>query len=89
MSDEELVQQGVSAASKIAAASRKFRGSGAFPYIAEGAYVAFYEGDRRFELAPEVIFYVWQYLGEHRKLTLEAALRDENHVRELIDVITS
>jgi hypothetical protein len=83
----DLAVRSNDAARKITEAARKFRGSAEYPRVVAGA-VAFREGDRRFRLSEVTVLYVEEYLHENR-VTLEQACEDENHVRELIEVITS
>ncbi len=88
MTDEQLLAQGIRECERICAASRDFRET-SWPQV-ENDYVAFYPGDRRFHIYEATTLYVELYLSEEAgNLSLDAALADENHVRELIEVITS
>lgn len=87
-SEQKLYNEAVEAARKITAAARVQRVA-RFPKVVDGV-VAFREGDRRFKLGATTAIYIEIYLTEEAGgLDLDAALLDENHVRELIEVITS
>jgi hypothetical protein len=101
--DEKLVAEGIARAELICATDRKLSGR-EWPQVIDG-YVAFYEGDRRFHIYDATTIYIDLYAQEHAPKTLRERLRlvitgvepwnwtylltDENHVRELIEVITS
>jgi hypothetical protein len=96
MTEEDWLRMSVRRARLITEAARTMRGTETFPRV-NSNHVEFYEGDRRFGLTPETTDYIDQYLNEHgrrtarrfEELTLEAACQDADHVRELIEVITS
>lgn len=89
MDELTLIEQGIAEAVRICAASRTFRQAERWPRVVKGC-VAFHEGDQRFRIYDATTLYVGLYLkDEAAGLDLGAALKDEHHVRELIEVITS